>query len=542
MPKRLVTGLILALLAFTSCREEPEVILSGNCELLSFGLESARNGLLSPIEFDFDRENRTLKAMYLTWIDSEDPEMMIPEFRITGKEARVDGKPVISGKTPISFAEPFTLTVYAENGRTEDYHIDLNCPQINTELPVLRLQPSAPLTSKTDYVETVLTLYSPDTDQGWWEPGDGTVGVRGRGNSTWLLPKKPYRIKFPEKFSPVGLDHAREKSWVILAHDMDKSLLRNHLGFTISKILFSPAENRHHEKAILFTPCSQFVNVYMGDKYHGIYQMSDQMNKADGRIDVEKLTEKDGADPERITGGHILETDVHQASAPVRFRTSLKGIQINHKYPDEEDFAQAQYEYIEQFVDKAESVLYGGIFKDPVDGWRKCFDEKTLVDFIIAKELAGDMDGYTSTYLYKRRGVDKLFFGPVWDVDKGWDNERRGAADFKDHLMIHSGFVMPGGDKHHWFYRFWEDENLRKAVNERWVRKRQELLDAIEVELTARPAGMVKSIEANFTVWPFYYQASTEAKMPASTYPDEINRIRRLTADRAAVLDSEFAK
>ena len=81
MPKRLVTGLILALLAFTSCREEPEVILSGNCELLSFGLESARNGLLSPIEFDFDRENRTLKAMYLTWIDSEDPEMMIPGLR-----------------------------------------------------------------------------------------------------------------------------------------------------------------------------------------------------------------------------------------------------------------------------------------------------------------------------------------------------------------------------------------------------------------------------------------------------------------------------
>ena len=107
MPKRLVTGLILALLAFTSCREEPEVILSGNCELLSFGLESARNGLLSPIEFDFDRENRTLKAMYLTWIDSEDPEMMIPEFRITGKEARVDGKKQCGGIDGTMFSEGF---------------------------------------------------------------------------------------------------------------------------------------------------------------------------------------------------------------------------------------------------------------------------------------------------------------------------------------------------------------------------------------------------------------------------------------------------
>ena len=53
-------------------------------------------------------------------------------------------------------------------------------------------------------------------------------------------------------------------------------------------------------------------------------------------------------------------------------------------------------------------------------------------------------------------------------------------------------------------------------------------------------AAMPKAIEANFKVWPFYYQASSEANMPAPTYGEEIERIRQITDDRAAVLDRLF--
>ena len=51
-----------------------------------------------------------------------------------------------------------------------------------------------------------------------------------------------------------------------------------------------------------------------------------------------------------------------------------------------------------------------------------------------------------------------------------------------------------------------------------------------------------KAIEANFTVWPFYYQYSSEANMPASTFEDEIARIRELTVQRAQLLDKLFAE
>lgn len=510
-----------------------------DCDLLSFSIDGTLNGLGSAIEFDFDKDSRTLDAMYLKWIEKDDPEMLIPVFEFTGETVYADGQEIVSGETPVSFADDVTITVEAESGDTKDYVVSLNCPQINTELPVLRLQPEREIVDKENYVNTKVTLYSPFTDEGWYSPDDEPVEVRGRGNSTWILPKKPYRLKFPEKVSPIGLDHTKAKSWVILAHDMDKSLLRNHLAFEVSRVLFNPDENYHDPSAILFTPCSQFINVYMNDEYHGLYQMSDHMEQREGRIAVEELTDKDGADPEKITGGYIVETDIHEGN----HYSPRKNIKMTYKYPDDEEYDPAQYEYITNFIGQMENALYSSSFKDPQAGWRKYLDEKTVIDFIIVKELCGDMDGYTSIYMYKRRGVDKLFFGPIWDVDKGWDNDNRTPHwnyPPESSLMMFAGFWMPNYVEYDWMQRLWDDETFRAAVAKRWSSVRDRLVNKIMTELDARTAAMSKAIEANYAVWDFNEQASTEANPPAGTYPEEIQRIKDLTETRAALLDRLF--
>lgn len=51
---------------------------------------------------------------------------------------------------------------------------------------------------------------------------------------------------------------------------------------------------------------------------------------------------------------------------------------------------------------------------------------------------------------------------------------------------------------------------------------------------------MRKAIAANFSVWDFYYQYSDEANMPARTYELEIQRMKDLTVQRAALLDAKF--
>ena len=533
-------------------------VLSSDKELKSLSLKKSKNsGLANDITFTFDSKTNTFSAMYLKWIDKTNPEMLVPEFDMEGVSVMVNGQEVESGKTAVSFADDFTVSVVAEDGSAVEYKVTFNCPQINTELPVLHMKPDYLINSKDNYVQTYIELYdkTPEsTGEGWWDSAEkGKIEMRGRGNSTWGLPKKPFRMKFTEKFSPIGLNHAKEKSWVILAQDMDKSLLRTHLAFEYSRILFNPSENYHHEKAVLFTPCSKFINVYLTGQYYdsstgrtrtmdgeylGVYQMSDQVQRADGRIAVDKLKASDGADPEKITGGYVLEADLHEGN-----HYTNKGIKFTYKYPEDDDYDQAQYNYISNYLNEAEAALYGSNYKDPENGWRKYFDEKTLADFIIVKEFVGDLDGYTSTYIYKRRGCEKIFFGPIWDCDKGWNNDKR-VPHYEyqplQSLMIYAGFWMPPYVSNDWFQRLWTDETFRAFVAKRWADKKEELKAVTDKVLTEVPENMAKAIEANFDVWPFYYQYSGEANMPAKDYPSEIQRIRTLSADREALLDRLF--
>lgn len=531
---------------------------NADCELLSFEIKADGNGLRKDIRFEIDNNTLTLDAKYLYWIEKESPEMLIPTFTIKGRKVFVGDQEMVSGATAISFADDFDLFVWAENGDIKTYRVSLNCPQINRELPVLHIKPDMLINNKEYYVQTYINLYdkTPEsTGEGWWDSAEkGKIEMRGRGNSTWGLPKKPFRMKFTEEFSPIGLNHAREKSWVLMAQDMDKSLIRNCIAFEYSRVLFNAAENYHHEKALNFTPCMKLINVYFtGDYYYsdtretrhldgeylGVYQMSDQMQRKPGRIAVDKLKAIDGSDPDKITGGYIIETDIHEGN----HYSPYKRVKMTYKYPEDDDYDPAQYSYITDFIGKAENALYSSNFRDPDNGWRRYMDEKTLADYIILKELVQDMDGYTSTYMYKRRGVDKLFFGPVWDCDKGWDNDKRvphWQYQPLSSLMIHAGFWMNAGMDNDWFQRVWQDETFRAFVAKRWADKKDELLAVTNRLLDEIPAGAAKAIDANFTVWKFYYQYSSEAKMPAKTYPEEIERIRKLTQQRAALLDKLF--
>ena len=519
-----------------------ERVKASTNSLTSFVLKAAPNNLSNDLVFSYDNTTKSFSAKYLKWIDKAQPHMLIPEFVTDGETVLVEGRPVVSGQTAISFADDFDLVVRAENGDENICRVSFNCPQINTELPVVRVHIPLPgITSKKIYTKTKFDIYRPSSDEGRWSAADAEIEIRGRGNSTWGLPKKPYRIKFPEKFSPIGLNHAKAKSWVLLAHDMDKSLLRNHIAFELSRILFNSAEGYHDKAALMFTPCSQMVNVYSGDSYYGVYQMSDQMEVAKGRINLDKLVAADGSDPNKISGGHLIETNIHHDEGyPVSF-TSSRGIYMDHKYPKDDNMDISQYKYMEDFIRKAEAVLYSSNFTDPTVGWRKLFDEKTLADYIIVKEFAGDMDGYTSTYFYKRRGVDKIFFGPIWDLDKGWNNDRRTPhGDTLTQLMIFGGFYMPPYINPDWFHRFWQDAEFRKFVGARWAAKKDELKAKVLSELEQKPQQMRKAIEANFSVWPFYYQYSGEANMPAKTYELEIERMKQFTEQRANLLDRKF--
>ena len=63
-----------------------------------------------------------------------------------------------------------------------------------------------------------------------------SISIRGRGNSTWNMDKKPYRIKLQTATKLLGDNRANAKKWTLLANHGDKTMMRNALASYIGDL------------------------------------------------------------------------------------------------------------------------------------------------------------------------------------------------------------------------------------------------------------------------------------------------------------------
>ncbi len=65
------------------------------------------------------------------------------------------------------------------------------------------------MVEKTVKLPAVFQLIDPPSDKGF-DIDLTAMKIRGRGNSTWVMPKKPYRVDFPQETSLFGLPKAKK--------------------------------------------------------------------------------------------------------------------------------------------------------------------------------------------------------------------------------------------------------------------------------------------------------------------------------------------
>lgn len=518
-----------------------------SAQITSFKLEKANNAALpNDLTFDIDHKTKTITAAITKWITAAEPDKFIPTFDLTeGAEASVAGAAQESGVTSLSFKDEVVYTLKSPvDGKQTEYKVRLLCPQINATLPVMRFSVKlSEINSKEDYRKSKLEIIGNGITEGLWSYDKEEVEIRLRGNSTMGLPKKPFRVKFPEKVSPLGLNHATEKNWVLLANDADKTLLRNAVAFAVSRTLLqneSPA-GYHHKKAILFTAATQHVDVYVGDEYQGVYHLTDQVQRNPGRVDLKKPA-SESSDP-NISGGYLMELDGFASGEFSWFRTG-KGMEITLKHPDMEDEytdknaakQDPRYKYISQYVQDAENALFSSGYQDATNGWRKYFDQSTVIDYYLISEFCGNSDAWWSTYMYKLRDGDspKLFFGPVWDFDIAFDNDNR-INNAVNTLMLNMGHAPRT-----WVARFFTDPTLQSAVKARWNQMKDRMRSNALAVVEEDAAKISVSREANFRVWDITRQNLGHGKPGPATYEEGITHLKNYINNRYTYLDGVF--
>ena len=324
--------------------------------------------------------------------------------------------------------------------------------------------------SKDHYVNATFRFEDPSrfyTDE---ESLELTGRIKGRGNTTWGMPKKPYRIKLDEKahvFSRWG-----NKDWILLANYSDKTLLRNIMAMEISRIC-----------GMSWTPMMLSVEVYVNGQYQGVYAFSDHKEIAGHRVNIEVATETD------LEGGYYLELE-EAMDEPVCFKTVWDTPVMFHEpeYPTE-----AQQKYVREWFNGFEHALER-VQGEHDDAYRSYIDVPSFINYYIIQEITKNPDGNVrkSTYLTKEKGKPLEMYH-VWDFDITLGN-----CDY-------TNFEKPEGWQMRyvkWYNQLFFDPAFKKAVVDRWNELYPTLLTRVPAFLDRQRALMAGAESRNFDRWP----------------------------------------
>jgi len=375
----------------------------------------------------------------------------------------------------------------------------------------------ASITSKTTYVYS--TMYYVDEDDVVTKYD--SMEIRGRGNSTWNLSKKPYRIKFHEKQKFLGKGYANAKKWTLMANAGDKTLMRNAVTSLMGDFL-----------GMKNNPAHKFVDLTLNGRFLGNYQICDQVEVRPHRVNI---TEQDYplTDESDISGGYLLEVDGFQDGNC--FTTSRYSVPIRIHYPDDEDISVSQNEYIRQYMKEFEAVLSGNSFADPDKGYRSWVDSVSLANWFVATEVSGNIDGYYSTYFYKNQQDSLLYWGPLWDYDIAYANDSR-KGDTSSQLMTNVGY----GQTKLWINRMWEDPWFARLVSRRMKEAVDDgLEDYLLNKIDSIETFLQQSQQLNYNKWGISTRMLRE-RVLYSSYDQYVNDLRAYIKNHIPYLGSAF--
>ena len=164
----------------------------------------------------------------------------------------------------------------AAGATPKDFSPSIQSVYVEPQLPIVRIDTEGyvPVTDKENYRRATMTIDPNGTD---FAAYSGTLGIRGRGNSTWLANKKPYRLRLDTKSPLMGI--ASDRNWVLLANAMDRSQLRS---FAASQIA--------QATDLAWTPSYRHVEVILNGRYDGVYQLSEHIRPGADRVAIEHET------------------------------------------------------------------------------------------------------------------------------------------------------------------------------------------------------------------------------------------------------------
>ena len=422
---------------------------------------------------------------------------LIPTFTTNAVKVLVDEVEQKSGMTKNDFSSPVVYQFIMRNGETFQYTVKAEfLLSAIPELTITTTDPSiAEIPSKDYYLEGTLAV----NGRGGYEDYTGKTEVKGRGNSTWGYPKKPYRLKLNKKAEICGLGKA--KNYVLLANHLDPTLMLNSVAFKICRLLELP-----------FTNHAIPVDVVLNGIYKGSYLLTEQIEVKENRVDLDE------------NNSVMWELDSYWDDEP-KFKSTAFNLPVMVKDPD---LTTEQFEYWK----KDFNAFTTQFAKEPLEGnsYVDMIDIESVAKFLITFNLVHNMEiNHPKSVFLHKEGNGKYVMGPIWDFDWAYDYEGTSNHFGRYNTPLFSSSMNGVGTA--FFQRFLQDSRVKAIYKRTWQDFKNNKLDALLQYVDDYAVMLKPSVERNSELWE-----------NTRSFDTKVKELKTWLRNRADYIDSEVSK
>ena len=353
--------------------------------------------------------------------------------------------------------------------------------------------------NKTDWVTTTATFVN---GNGTVLYEDGEASIRGRGNTTWTFPKKPYYLKLNKDKKKVNMfsSDAKSRKYILLANWMDRTNLRNAVAFEAAR-----------KSEYLWTPKGEFVDLYLNGEHKGLYYLVEKIEVEAGRLSADYLFTMDMSDQSEW---HFKVDYGYRPNSQYTYGGTVSQTQIpvEVKYPEAED-GETPEAFKTRITPLAKPLIETFAQQVSVQNSAEVADLNSFCDWLLVHSLCVNLEPNhpKSCYMYYKSG--KMYAGPVWDFD--WGTFVLG----KTSGLLIGNCLFYGGNS---YVGFFQDPVFVANLKARWRVLKPEFETL--VNYIGTQADWIQNAEAiNHTLWPIQDGIDPFTGAPYSTSADDAN-------------------
>lgn len=217
--------------------------------------------------------------------------------------------------------------------------------------------------------------------------------VKGRGNATWDMEKKPYSVELLQEADLLGMGSA--KKWVLLSNVYDSTHIRGKVAYDTAAAA-----------GLAYSPQCNWVDLYLNGEYAGLYLLSERNEIHPQRVQLP--TESS------FLVSQEYEFRLYDQGYPYIETDNRVAFRIHHSAISQQE--------LEDRWQSVENAIFAEDGVDPLTGknWQELIDLDSWAHRYLLDELFGNFDGGFLSQFYYCDTSDpeaRIYAGPIWDMD-----------------------------------------------------------------------------------------------------------------------------